>query len=60
MNFSVEFPKSPKSYSCNFDIRKNANHTFSIQFHRYRKLHVRSMISNFSYMEFVDLVCFQI
>ena len=36
-----------------FSYMKNAKHTIFMQFHKYRKLHERSIISDFSYMEIV-------
>ena len=44
-----------KCYSYHFHIKKNANHALFMQFHEYRKLHKRSMINYFSYMEIVGL-----
>ena len=40
-----------KCQSNNFHIQKNANHTLFMQLYKYIKMHERSMISNFSYME---------
>ena len=42
-----------KCYLYNFYIWKKANHTLFMQFHKYRKLHERSMVIIFSYMETV-------
>ena len=55
---NADSPGWPKILVIQFSYMENANHTFFMQFHKYRKLHERSMISIFSYMEIVWLAFF--
>ena len=43
----------PKMLIIQFSYMENANHTLLMQLHKNRKLHERSMISDFSHMEIV-------